>query len=825
MTTFKYPLKAFGLSTFAITFYQLVFTSFAYSYEVDDNAMHKGNRRSSVIEEVVVTAQKRTEVSSDVPIAISAFTGESLAQLNASDIQAVSRLVPGLNANESGGITIFSLRGVGFNDTTYTSTGTVGLYLNEINMPYSPMVAGPSFDIDRLEVLKGPQGTLYGRNTTGGIINYIPKSPTMNLEMGLKYSYSEFETSDTEVYVSGPLSDTISARMSGRVIKSDEGWQRSISRPDDSLGKQDKTAARIIVDWDVTDKAFLRFMANGWRNKGDSQAAQPIGIQPQNPFFGEDALHPRVRDYPYVSDTDDPTLADWVPLTEENSDDYLVPERNDKFTMFAIDGTYNFSETMQLKILLSSLNMEADGSAKLTTGLDVHNVDTDLFADIQTDAIEVRLSDLAFDSKLKWAVGINASKDDAVENNRLYFHTISLFSTPSPTPYTNLVSTHPVLNGEPEINQKAIFVNTDTDLTENITLTLAARYTEQEQDYYSCSYESEDSAGVGLNTFFTALTALQTAELAIDNPGALVDRILDGNLPFDIPPRGEGNCYVTDGKGQTPPFREELDESNTSWRTALRYISDSENTYFASVSRGYKAGGFPVLNASSTAQYVPVTQEELTAYELGAKLSFLDKKVRADFALFYYDYVDKQLLTRLSDPILGPLPVLLNAPESEVYGAEFDVKARPIQGLLVAAVGSWLKSEVKEFSGTDFNGNDRDFAGQPFNFSPEKQATLLVEYSYPFSSGMDVGVGFDYTYSSDTNGTLEGDPRYKMDSWYQVGARAYVAQVDGVWDVSIWGRNITNEHVSTGVFNLGDTVVRYTAMPRVYGITFSYNYL
>src|SRR6202012_2615691 len=142
---------------------------------------------------------KRSQNLKEVPIAINAFTGETLQKLDVTDTRDLQRLVPGFNANESGrGSTLYPLRGVGFADTTYTATNTVGTYIDEVNLPYSVMSRGANVDIARVEVLKGPQGTLYGRNTPGGLINYIAKAPTNHLEFGTLTSYSSVTTLESE---------------------------------------------------------------------------------------------------------------------------------------------------------------------------------------------------------------------------------------------------------------------------------------------------------------------------------------------------------------------------------------------------------------------------------------------------------------------------------------------------------------------------------------------------------------------------------------------------------------------------------------------------
>ena len=122
-----------------------------------------------VLEEIVVTAQKRSESVNDVPIAISAFTGNRLNELGVTDTRELGNLIPGLTYSDSGYSTpIYTLRGIGFNDATYNATSTVGIYVDEVNLPYAVMSKGANLDIERVEVLKGPLGILYGRNTTGG---------------------------------------------------------------------------------------------------------------------------------------------------------------------------------------------------------------------------------------------------------------------------------------------------------------------------------------------------------------------------------------------------------------------------------------------------------------------------------------------------------------------------------------------------------------------------------------------------------------------------------------------------------------------------------
>lgn len=765
------------------------------------------------IEEIVVTAQKRAESINSVPISVSAFSGDDLNTMGATDVQTMSRLVPGFNANENGGgSTIFTLRGVGFNDTTYTATGTVGIYVDEVNLPYSPMSRGPIVDVERLEVLKGPQGTLYGRNTTGGLINFIPRAPEDSFSAGGNVSYARFGTTDAEFFATGPLAESLRGRVAARVIRSDRGWQHSNTRPHDRLGEQNKLSARALMDWDASDSLTFRLDVEGWYNHGDSQAAQAIAVQAQNPFVGEAALSPSIRDYPYQPDTDDPQLADWV------DDGGLGTKANDSFGLASIKSNWNIHGDLRLTAIGSIMRMRSDGTAILTTGTDVYNVDTSLDAQIRTRALEVRLSDLWWEGAFRWTAGVNLSRDEAYENRYLYFDTTSLFfplvTLPPPAP-PNAVSSHPVLNGEPTVKQGALFLNTDTDLSDTLRLTVGARYSKQNQRYYSCSYEDATSEGVGLNSLFMGVS-VQTAAQYTATTG------MPGRVA--VIGRGPGQCFPINEDGGNDPVNAKLNERNLAGRVALGWQRTDDSLLYGSVGRGFKAGGFPVLNAANTSQFQPVKQEELLAFEAGIKHSFADSGLHVNFAGFFYDYKDKQLLTRYADMIFGPLPVLRNAPKSHVYGVELDAQATPVQGLYVAIAASYIKTKVDEFVSTNFTGAEQDFAGKPFNFSPEVQATAISDYSFPATARMNLGFGADVTYTGKTNGTLEQNKNYAMDAYTLFGARIHLDHVSGAWSLSLWGRNLTNDLATTGTFNLGDTVVRYVGMPRTFGIGLAFRY-
>lgn len=317
---------------------------------------------------------------------------------------------------------------------------------------------------------------------------------------------------------------------------------------------------------------------------------------------------------------------------------------------------------------------------------------------------------------------------------------------------------------------------------------------------------------VGLSNVFTGLSIAAAAQFMANNPGQM-------GRPSVVM---KGDCFPLGEDGNNDPFVGELDEDNVSGRAALSWEPGEDALYFVAISRGFKAGGFPVLNPARKAQLVPVVQEELLSYELGTKLSFLDRMLRTNLTTFFYDYTDKQLLTKTLDQVFGPLPILQNAPESHIYGVELDAQVSPFDGFYFAFAGSYIKTKIDEFVGRNSEGNVQDFAGKPFNFAPEWQLSAVADYTWALNQRLDLGVGVDYYYTSDTNGAIDQNPLLQMNEYGLLGARVHLGQNDGRWTATVFGRNLTNELANLGSNSFSEAVTRHVARPRTVGVSIQY---
>ncbi|MEX1667920.1 TonB-dependent receptor [Zhongshania guokunii] len=795
-------------------------------------------RRGLSIEEVLVTAQKREEGANDIPLAIVTYTGEDLVALGVTDTRDLGKLLPGFSYADGGFNTpIYTLRGVGFNENSQTASATVGVYIDEFNLPFPIMTKGSNLDLARVEVLKGPQGTLYGRNTTGGAINYIANKPSDDYSYGGSAGFSSYETSEANGFISGPLSETVNARLALRAINSSEGWQRSRTRHPSSdayngntgrdiggeyqqfgyqtLGKVDKQSARFSMTWLAADNVDVSYHLDGWRDRSEPQALQVIAIESQNAILGAAGLHPEVADYP-VNDknTQDNRAADWPNAGMEF-------RLNDSFYSTGVRVGWSLSEDLDAVFLGSIGRFESDGSFIPQSGVDTVNTERNVFATTDYFNLEWRLSGNAYPDVF-WQLGVNYSEDDVAEFQRLHHETVSIIF-PVDAPNGDGVAgldNRSGFGGNQLAEVAAVFFHTEWAVADDWTLSGGARYTDESRKFNGCGQDvnvsdepgaDQDSPGaqdegVGLAGAFSGISVLQSP-LAGFAPGTAE----------------QGGCFTLDNETRQPGrYFGELDEDNVSGRVALDWRFAEDMLAFVALSRGFKSGSFPVINISDSVQFEPVTQEQLDAVEIGSKLTLLNKTMQLNASVFDYRYKDKQLVTNFRDPVFGALPILRNAPKSTVRGAELDVKYTPVEGLYLSLAAAYLDTEVKEFISGDSNGDEFDFTGKPFNYSPRWEYTLLVDYVLPVFERYELSLGIDYSYSGETNASLEQDERFFIDDYGLLNARIGFAPTAGPWQLMLWSRNLSDEYYYNNVTNQLDTIGRYTGMPATYGITLSW---
>ncbi|PXA78745.1 TonB-dependent receptor [Caulobacter sp. D4A] len=779
------------------------------------------DKDSFAIETVVVTAQRREEAANDIGMPIQAFSGDALKQLRVTDPKDLSTVAPSFTVSQSyQGVPTYTLRGIGFNTINLSATSTVGTYVDEVAYAYPFMNTGPMFDLERVEVLKGPQGTLYGRNTTAGLVDFVTNKPTDQFEAGLTAEAGNYETRNLEGYFSGPLSDKVQARIAFRAEHSGEGWQKSNSR-DERLGEVHRQGWRLSLAAQPSEKVDLDFSYAGWRNRSDTVAAQAVGFTPAtaaSPFNAAGLVTYVANNKPTKS-----TQADWAPLSVRGTDVGTglgisdPAEEDDRFDAAKLRFSWHISDDVSL-ISLTSYNKLKRDAVFDWSGAPYEILVQKAHGDIESAAEELRLEGRT--EKGSWLVGVYVAHDKILDMNRtilgqnanvglIRFYGATLLATPfNSGAYTALQMSQAFRTyedvGNIETDTASLFANADRQLTERLKLTVGLRYSQDKQDYVGCSRDFNGNMLPNVN---------------------VVNRALFFGVYGLVAPITQGSCNTFDPATASFGFvKSTLDEDNFAWRVALDWQASDDVLVFGSISRGAKAGATPINAANISTQNAPARQELLTAYELGVKAALFDRRVQANLGVFYYDYTDKQLSVYFADPIYTALSRLANVPEGEARGLDGDITWRATRSLTFLASATWLHTEVKGYTGINAAGQAQNFDGRPFLYSPKFQGGLTALFDHDLESGLKLQAALNGRWQDKSSADLEGNPLFAIDSYGLLNASLGLSSPEAGWEVSLWGRNLTDEYYWTAVSSNANTVVRFPGKARTWGAALSWKF-
>jgi outer membrane receptor protein involved in Fe transport len=748
--------------------------------ETDSQVTAPATPDSDRLQEILVTAEKRESRVNDVPMSITAIGGSEITKLGVKSVDDLTRVVPGFQASPSGfGQQTYFLRGIGFFDTSLQSKPTVTVYTDEEPYPLSPLSAGAPFDLERVEVLKGPQGTLFGSNATGGAINFIANKPTNTPTAGVDVSYGRFNDTDVSGFVSGPIADTLTGRLALRHESADP-WQVPYTAGSPKNGAKSFSQGRLILDWRPNDQLKVELNANGFLDEGGNQASQYLQLFPQTAGA---KINPGLVTFPAAPYND--RSADGgnnIPLQKHNDlmqgnlrIDYQL---TDDTTLTSLTSGDRFTE---------NYGVDVDGTPYA-------DQDYRVTGHVTSVNQEVRIAG-TYSRQTHWVVGVNYENDwDYEKQDGLIYDSSSgnAFARFGLPPIYNEIDV-----ASNTYISKAIFGNVDYDITHEFTFHAGARYTETSSDFAGCLISSNATLGYGLSNIFKLSPPLQ--------PGQCLE----------FSPAG---TYVG-------LVRNQLKEHDVPWRVGLDWKPSPATLLYGNISRGFKSGGFPNLGATDTVQYTPVKQEEVTAYELGVKKTLLDDHLQVNGAIFYDDYLNKQLKGKVLTPIFGTLNAIINIPKSEVKGAELQATWNVNSHLKLNAGATYLQTVVLgNYLNYTYSGALDNFKGAPFPYTPKWQANADGEYDWSLSDKLGAYVGSTVTYRSDTNSEFIRVPVMSIKSYTLLDLRAGVTTKDGRWRVQLAAYNVTDEYYWTQVGRISDAITRLTGMPATYAVSFSYRY-
>lgn len=779
------------------------------------------------VADIVVTAQRRAESINRIGLSVQALSADTLQELRVNNIRDLTAVVPSFTVAQSyQGVPTYTLRGIGFNTINLSSTSTVGTYTDEVAYAYPIMNTGPMIDIERVEVVKGPQGTLYGRNTTAGLINFVTGKPSEEASGAMTVDVGNYQTINTGGYVTGGIAPGVQARLGYRVDLSHKGWQVSNSRGE-RLGEVKRYGVRASLAFQP-GPLEIDLSATYWVNKSDTVAGQAIGFTPATtPGSGSNTAlfnAPGLAAYISANQPTSGSQADWAPYAQRAQDigrgaGIAGPLREDNWFV-GQKGRIQADLGSDIRLISLTGYNEFDRNAVFDwSGAPYEILIQNAVGHIRSFAQEVRLEGST--PELNWLVGGYYAKDTILDSNRTLLGqnanvglvragTFSLLGTPfNSLGYTAADAATAFRTyrdvGNLRSTTRSIFANADYRFSDLIKLTLGGRYTRDKQSYAGCSRDFNGSMLPNVNV---ANRALFTQ--------------IYGRTPAPIA-ANECNTFnpATNSFGLVSS---KIDEDNFAWRAALDITPSNSSLIYASVSRGYKSGTTPINAANLARQNAPVTQEKLTAYEVGAKVDFLGRAGHLNVAAFYYDYQNKQISTYFADPIYTALARLDNVPKSKAYGIESELTLRPVQALTLIGSALWLKTRVDEYMGTNAAGKPQNFAGAQFIYSPKwtLSATALVDA--PMSNNLNFTANANVRYQSRQETIFEAIDAYSIKPYTIVNAGLGIKRPDDSWSLNIWARNLFNTYYWNAAATNANTLVRFPGQTRTYGLSAGFRF-
>ena len=693
---------------------------------------------AEMIEEIIVTAQKREESLTEVGMSITAITGEQFESLGMTHAVDLAAHTPGLTAQNAiaSGTPIFAIRGMGLDDFHVNNSSGVGVYLDGVAANSPVFLHGQLLDTDRVEILKGPQGTLYGKNATGGVINYISRRPTAEPEGYLTASYGRWNTVDVTGAVSGPLGEGTSGRLAVN-YRSGDDWQKDLDTGR-GFGATDQIALRGMLTFEPTD-ALSATLSVHYSNEDTT----PPSSQVQNTEASADAF------YGLLPDVLDLLGLPIEGLLDTGSTDprdvrvgSLPVEKEDEGLGVGLQWTwegehFGVHSTTAWDTHDHFLVENTDGSPGPNFEITHQDVEAEQFyQELRAYSQTGRMVD--------WIVGVTYSRDDIDTNVGQDFSLVSLIQS---TPFdTGLFIADSIYSQESE--SFGVYASTETHITDQLDLTVGVRYSRDDRQF----------VGIGTNTF-------------------------------------GGFKFTTDSEDTTQ------DESDFSYRIALEYQVNDDWMVYGSVATAYKNGVFFSGPPLSDASWSYVEPEEVFGYEFGVKANLLEQRLLVHAAYYSYDLDDRQAFAIFWIPGDLLEVGLTNVPKSEIQGGELEVSFSPAEGLNIQFGIALLDTEVTETI-DDVRGFPLLTplpVGASLSLSPEWSYNAIGRYRIPLAVDYALEAQVDYSYRDSIAGILS-DANAIVGARKNLGARLTLSSGDR-WSLSAWGRNLTNENSEVRAFS------------------------
>ena len=733
--------------------------------------------------DVVVTANRREETLQKVPAAITAISGETLARDNITSLEGVAGKTPGLTfAAFAAGQPEIAIRGVGTKEDGPAASDSTVVSIDGVYIAARSAQVFDLFDLERIEVLRGPQGTLYGKNSIGGSINFVTLKPTRDFHLKAQVKVGNYGRMDAAALISGQIAENLFAKAAVS-YRSNDGFLRNVLVGSPYYGQRwgetRSFSYRGSLRWTPTDHFEAILTIDGVRDNNGATNREPVGSQGplHNCGCASDPVAVNIAlggaGSPYT------TLASVEGYTKRSIFGANL-QLNYDFGFATLSSISSYRET-RYDYLEDSSGLPGSSVFTDLTGAsgNPNNVllgpATNGFTFKITDAVhekpkqytqEVRLTSPSGGS-LEWIAGLFLSKEENWRNEGFNF------------PSLGRTDGLPSISDSYQTNQGlayAAYAQASYKLTDKLKLTGGIRYSFERKKITS---EAIIRSGLPLLLQAYSLSAAQDS------------------------------------------WR------NVSWKIVADYEVQPGLMIYGSVATGFKSGGFTGTASTALVATTPFGPENATNYEVGTKAQLFGRRLTINLAAFYTDYRNLQV-TRFFQPLGTTFGQFIteNAGKARIKGVELEVAARPVTGVDLGGTFAYLDARYTQFTGTPSTIGTGTFTGNRLRQAPEYTASAYLGYTYTMGSGATLGARGTYKYQSLSYYDPDNNPITVIPGYALVDGSITFTSSDKHLELSLWAKNLTDKAYRTHVFSQRDSRVAFALYgePRTYGLTATFKY-
>ena len=749
------------------------------------------------LEEIVVTAQRREESLQSTPLSVSAFSPERLLELDISDPQDLANFVPNLSIGDGTGRGVggsqTSIRGINEARISPTLDPAVGIYIDDVYYG-RPQTAFLRFlDVERLEVLRGPQGTLFGKNTTGGAIRYITRKPNFeNADGYARLTLGDYNRQGMRAAANFPLSDTTALRLSvGSEAR--DGFVEKLAGGD-AKGNDDAHAARVQLRFMPSDRLDVNLSVD---YAGTNTDDGPIKLIDYHNFMTRDMTAPIFT--PGIN-----TTAAWNVIWGMTPLAYAPVIPDDLYTVggegrpgvnradssaATLNIAYDISDTVTLRSITGYREVEEYSRRDPDDQANAYSFFDDTVQEgAQFFSQELQLGGTAAGGRLNWVAGVYLSSEEAYRNDledrdaRVASGRTAALMLQNDTALQETDST-------------GIYFQGTYDLTEKVALTLGARYTEDDKRFNLSQVAVLDRQLAGLADQYGVTTVVGMGPAAMTVP-------LTSTIPTygSCDPRTAAECV------SQPPISGGETFTSSTPRVALEYQWNDDVMTYVSASKGFKAGG---TNDTVADIDVPFLPEELWSYEVGVRSDLFDNRARLNLTYFTMDYTDKQITITTTGDIVGcDSRCTTNVGDATINGWELEGVAVVTDDFQLHLGAGGLDARWDSLLRLPETG--RAIGGVEmtslFSRAPDLSYTVGGRYQVDMAGGAAVVATVDLAYKDDQRSSPQDSTSFTIPAYQVMTARLSYRFPNDRWQAALYCTNCLNEaYVSGGATWAGAT--------------------